>query len=309
MDALWSDSSQPDKQTAVPWYLPRSSRVQPRNMRTIPPARAALLLLALALAAACGGDAAKKEFLSYEASIEAPMAEDGTMDARLTDFMEDIRTANARTEDLATYAAGQALPFYRRFAEVVGKVGPAAEGLAAAHGVLREYVAARIAALDAVQELVAAGNRDSMKRLRELEAGLLQARRETLQATQGQFQDREMGEAFRESVLFAQQSWEPFQRGQVAPEALLEALRSRLLPALVRAAEKGRPKIAEKGVEGTLARWARAELDFQNQLVVTLPDYDRNRVARTAVEDHWKRAEERRKKYLEDVRTYREGLK
>src|SRR5688572_8932309 len=131
---------------------------------TVNAAPAAILAAALLLPA-CGGGAEREDLRTYEASVEALMAEDADVGARLADLRADLLRDTAGAEAMVAYSRSDAGPFYARFREAASKAPARAERLAKVHGLLLEYLDQRTAFLAAIEGFLAVEQGGAMERL------------------------------------------------------------------------------------------------------------------------------------------------
>ena len=98
-------------------------------------------LLALLLLA-CGGDGAKDEFAAYERSVEPVLAAEADLRARFDEKMKDAMAYRAE-EGVKTLLVDRMAPFYADMEKKAGAIAPPGEKLAAVHAVLLRYVTLR----------------------------------------------------------------------------------------------------------------------------------------------------------------------
>ena len=270
--------------------------------------RAPVLAAALALAA-CTGDAEKEALRAFEAAVEDLMEEDGEVAAHLADLREDLLTANSAASDQSAYAREQALPFYRRFRETASRAPAEGPRLRGIHGTLVEYADERLGYLESLESFLAATKSEAMARLRGFQGPWEAAQKELVEKTGGRVADRDTADAINARVLFMQSLDAPSQGGQARAEDLEAGLRGELLPRLSRVAERTKDQRTAEGPEGAVARWAAAELAFFQELGTTIPQQQNLQKAAGATQEHWAKAEGLKKKFLEDLRGHRDGLR
>jgi len=270
-----------------------------------------VLVAALSLPA-CSGGAEKRALLAYEAAVESLMTEDEGVSARLKDLREDVQASSASMEDQATYAREQALPFYRRFREAVGKAPVAEARLGKIHVRLVEYVDRRVASIDATAVVKKASESETLKKLEAAQAPMGAISEEVqawIEKTGGRLPDREAAEAMAVAGVFNQNVYAPFTRGQKSAEDVLQALRTEVQPRVTKVLERTKDFAASQGFQGTVARWAKAEDAILRIVASSLPELQAYRLAEARAEETWTEAEALRTKYLEELRAYRESLR
>jgi hypothetical protein len=273
------------------------------------PNPAAPLLLALAAAAGCGGNAEKRGLRDYEAAVEGLMAQDEKVSARLADLRADLISANAAAAEQSKFAREEARPFYARSRETAATLNPAAPRLQKVHASLREYVDRRLAYLEAADAFLGADASPEMAKLKSSQEACAAAQKDLAARLQGTSLDRDVADAIRIRDLFMDQVFEPFRRGKARVDEVQAAIQTQVLPRLERVAERLKGKEGEPSTDGAVARWARAEADFYRMLSASVP---RQREAQTLAErfeDEWKRGEEARRGFLADLKSYRETLR
>ena len=275
--------------------------------------RQPLLLAAAVLAlAACGGDPEKQALRAYEAAVERLMTEDEEITARLKDLRQDFDSNSTGLEDLVAYGTEQALPFYRRFRETAAKTPAEGPRLGKIHARLVEYVGQRIGYVEGNEAVLAATRSEAMTRFHASQEPLQAIAKEVgaiLEKSGGRLADREVSEAMAIGALFMDRLYGPFLRGQVPQKETEAGLRGEVLPRLERLAEKTKEHRTAEGTDGSLARWAKAQLEYFRELAATLGEQQAMQQADARAQERWSRAEELRSKYLEELRAYRESLR
>jgi hypothetical protein len=274
----------------------------------LPVALGLALLGGLALAS-CGGDPEKKGLLAYESAIEALMVQDERVSEELADLRGDLGTGLARKEDQAAYGRDTAIPFYRRFKESAAAQKPESPRLQKVHGVLVDYVGARVGYVEAFDLFLKASDNEGQRRLEAAQAPLMEAEDALSQEAGADGVVPEVAQSFLLVRSFVERVYGPFQRGQATVAQVEEALRQHLLPTLAKASDATKDSLTAQGVAGAAARWVKAARDFYQALAQALPQQEALRKSGMETKELWNRSEELRTQFLADLKAYRESLR
>jgi hypothetical protein len=258
---------------------------------------------------ACGGNPEKKGLAAYEAAVEASMAQDDRVCEELADLRGDLGTGLARKEDQSVYGREQALPFYRRFREASAALRPEAPRLRKVHGVLLEYLDARIGYVEAFDAFLKSSDSEAQRRLEAAQAPLFEAEDALKKEAGPEGVLPEVAQSFLLVRSFVERVYGPFQRGQASVAQVEEALRQHLMPALGRAAEASKGSLTAPGTAGAAARWVKAAREFYQALGQALPQQEALQKSGMATQEKWKQSEDLRERFLADLKSYRESLR
>jgi hypothetical protein len=279
--------------------------MRPRSVR---PALLLAPILALA-AASCGGSGERAGLRAYETAVEDLMAEDGRISSQAAEIRKDLLAQNRSSAEESSFGREQAIPFYRRFGEKAGSLKPADARLAAVHATLREYVAERLRSLESMESFLVARTAPAIVAQEAFEQRWQEARNEVAGRAAGKLDDREVVDALGRAEIFLTRRYVPFLRGQVPRAAIEKDIRGELIPPLERIAARTRAHLEAEGLDGAVARWARAEVEFLGALAASLAPMEVLQRDALATTSAWESAEGLREKFLDGLKAYRESIR
>jgi hypothetical protein len=257
----------------------------------------------------CGESAEKEALRVYESAVEAPMGEDEAVTARLKDLWEDILSEKIREKDQVKYGREQALPFYRRFAGVAAGLAPAPERLAKAHGILKEYVARRIAYLETVEGFIGAQTGPEVVSLGEKRKAWQEALEALARENGGRITDAEAAQAHLSAQAFLEKVYPPFLGGQLSLEMTEQILRQKVLPPVEAVAARLSGDATSQGEPGAMARWALFQSAYFREIAATLPRMEAISRSGRQARDGWEESQKLRLDFLDRLGAFRESAR